>query len=92
MLPLRVLVMSLCLLGALLWLAPAVRKSIKSRGHDTPVVINTWAFTDATDAAWAVLASGNSNSAALDAVEEVCMCTAFNLDTHPDVLPLLLMM
>ena len=76
MVPGKVLVMSICLLGALLWLAPAARKSILSRGHDTPIVVNTWAFTDATDAAWAMLASGNSKLSALDAVEEVCMCTA----------------
>ena len=75
MLPGSIVVMSLCLLGALLWLAPAARNSIKSRGHDTPIVVNTWAFTDATDAAWAVLASDNAKLSALDAVEEVRMCT-----------------
>ena len=34
----------------------------------TPVVVNTWAFTDATSKAWDVLAA---EGAALDAVEQV---------------------
>ena len=38
-----------------------------------PVVLNTWAFTDATSVAWQTLTeSADSTYAALDAVEKVC--------------------
>ncbi len=67
-----VVIMSLCIAGVLLWLAPAIRESLPTRGHDVPMVVNTWAFKDATEAAWAVLASEGTGSSALDAVEEVC--------------------
>jgi len=66
-------IMSLCMTGVLLWLAPAIRESLPTRGHGVPIVVNTWAFKDATEAAWAVLASEGTGSSALDAIEEVCM-------------------
>ena len=69
----RTLVMSLCMAGVLLWLAPAIRESLPGNRHDVPIVVSTWAFTTATDAAWAVLASAGTEASALAAVEEVCM-------------------
>ena len=36
-----------------------------------PVVVNTWAFTEATEAAWQTLARASGPSVALDAVEQV---------------------
>ena len=69
----KTLVMALCMIGALLWVAPGLHQSMAVNRHDTPIVVNTWAFTDATEAAWAALAPTNSKSSALDAVEEVGM-------------------
>ena len=36
-----------------------------------PVVVNTWAFTRATEAAWGAITARDSASPALDAVEQV---------------------
>ncbi|CAL5223730.1 g6289 [Coccomyxa viridis] len=58
--------------GVLLWLAPAIRESLPGDRHEVPIVVATWAFTAATDAAWAVLASAGTDASALAAVEEGC--------------------
>lgn len=51
-------------------LAPAA----SSASAAVPIVANTWAFTNATDAAWSVLQEGHADgSAALRAVEEVLL-------------------
>lgn len=42
-----------------------------SKESRLPVVVNTWAFTDATAAAWAALTSKESQTPHLDAVVEV---------------------
>lgn len=70
--PQKVLTVFFCMAGVVLvCLAPVMHRIVTSRGHDTPIVVNTWAFKDATEAAWAVLASTDSASSALDAVEQV---------------------
>ena len=72
MLSQKVFTVFFCMAGAVLvCLAPAMHRIVTSRGHDTPIVVNTWAFKDATEAAWAELASTDSASSALDAVEQV---------------------
>lgn len=42
-------------------------------GANLPLVVNTWVgdFSSATERAWAVLSSGGTTSALLDAVEQV---------------------
>lgn len=37
----------------------------------SPIVVNTWAFTKATEKAWTVLSTSQSTTAALDSVEVV---------------------
>jgi N4-(beta-N-acetylglucosaminyl)-L-asparaginase len=72
MLSQQVMIVIFCTAGAMLvLLAPAMHRTVVPRGHDTPIVVNTWAFKDATEAAWAVLVSTDSASSALDAVEQV---------------------
>ena len=72
MLSLKVFMVVFCMAGAVLvCLAPAMHRIVTSRGHDIPIVVNTWAFKDATEAAWAELASTDLASSALDAVEQV---------------------
>ncbi|KDD73338.1 asparaginase, partial [Helicosporidium sp. ATCC 50920] len=46
-----------------------------------PIIVNTWAFTNATDAAWETLQASQSATALLDAVEEACsVCEAEQCD------------
>ena len=58
---------SLILLGTVLLCCAALFFSTAHRST-IPIVVNTWAFTDATAKAWEVLAAGGP---ALDAVEQV---------------------
>lgn len=44
---------------------------IPTKRFGGPVVINTWPFTDATEAAWQALQNMNSSTPAVDAVVEV---------------------
>ena len=56
------------LTGTTLCIVLLGKASHKRSSGSTPIVVNTWEFTDATAKAWDVLQSGGS---ALDAVEQV---------------------
>lgn len=45
---------------------------VHAKASSLPIVINTWAFTNATEAAWAAVNSRKSSTPALDAVEQGC--------------------
>ncbi len=49
-----------------------------------PVIVNTWAFTRATEAAWDAITARGSASPALDAIEQVPLCSAAALRREPD--------
>lgn len=55
--------------GLLCGLAAPEPLLLDNAGSTLPIVLNTWAFTNATAAAWAALA-GDASSRALDAVEQ----------------------
>ena len=55
-----------------LLLRPAIADlTAADRTPRLPVVVNTWAFTHATQAAWEAITARGSASPALDAVEQV---------------------
>ena len=45
--------------------------SYKKKSNNWPLVVNTWPFTDATEAAWQALNNNASATPALDAVVQV---------------------
>ena len=47
---------------------------------NSPIVVNTWAFTKATEKAWEVLTTSQSGSAALDSVEHVGLLSSLNFE------------
>lgn len=57
------------LVCAILFLAQS--PSCWCKGKKWPVVVNTWPFTDATEAAWKALNNNDSRTPALDAIVEV---------------------
>lgn len=66
-------------LEAVLLLQLAVHTA-RVEAKDLSLVVNTWAFTDATQRAWEVIQSGAS---ALDAIEQVCPATTLPLCVLP---------
>ncbi|XP_061439321.1 N(4)-(beta-N-acetylglucosaminyl)-L-asparaginase isoform X1 [Rhineura floridana] len=58
-----------CMLPLLLWLQAAGWAAASSQESQLPLVMNTWAFKNATEAAWTTLQEGGSE---LDAVEKGC--------------------
>lgn len=65
----KVVLSILAILGSLLLVVNSVLKG--KAAQNTPIVLNTWAFTDATTKAWDVLVTSKSDNAALDSVEQV---------------------
>ena len=59
-------VLALSLLAAAAW-----ANNRKPSPVNSPIVVNTWAFTKATDKAWDILTTSQSTTAALDSVEVV---------------------
>lgn len=59
------------LLGAAALLGLGTLVTARAAPSPLPLVINTWAFTNATEAAWEVLDAGKGAHSALDAVELV---------------------
>ncbi len=53
--------------------AAGARETLAPRSTVLPIVINTWAFTNATQTAWNVINDPNSLTPALDAVEQVLL-------------------
>ena len=60
--------LAVVLTGAILCIALLGKTSHEGSSASTPIIVNTWNFSDATAKAWDVLQSGGS---ALDAVEQV---------------------
>lgn len=56
---------------ALSLLAAATWQNRKPSPVNSPIVVNTWAFTKATEKAWNILTTSQSTTAALDSVEVV---------------------
>ena len=66
------LLLTQTVMGGLILLFFHVMLRLANPPASTPIVVNTWAFTDATSKAWHVLAADGT---ALDAVEQVWGCS-----------------